>query len=230
MTAVLVDDREPAWIAARLNAYGCNAVVSRLDAGDYAFWPHGLSVGIERKTISDLLSSIASKRLVSQAHKMIESYDLAILLREGNIRRSMGGMIEYQHGTNWVESGWAWSSYQGIMFDLWLMGFIVWDCIGDIAQDIATIVHSLSKEEHKWIRERERPPVIAVSAQYRNAVWALCAFDSVGPETAENLLKGRTIADVIRLAADDPKTLTEVDGFGAKRATKLHEEVTRIYG
>ena len=227
---VIVDDREPSWIPDRLNTYSCNAVVSRLDAGDYCFYPHGLSAAIERKTICDLLGSMASKRLVAQAHKMIDSYDIAILLREGQFRRSMGGSVEYQQGTNWVESGWAWSSFQGIMFDLWLMGFIVWDCVQDVAQDIASIIHSLSKEEHKWIKERERPSVLTVSRQYRNAIWAGCAFDSIGPETMEALIKGRSFAEVIRLAADDPKALTAVAGFGPKRAAKLHEEVTNVYG
>jgi ERCC4-type nuclease len=119
-----------------------------------------------------------------------------------------------------------------MMFDLQLMGILIWDCpvLGEAARDIATIIHSLHKEEHKWVRERERPNVLALSSQYRNNIWSLCAFDGIGPKLASLLLAGRSFADVIRAAEVAPLTLTDVEGFGKKRAEKLNEEVTVIYG
>ena len=42
---ILVDDREPKYLADRLAQLGLAVGVSRLKFGDYAFWPHGLSVG-----------------------------------------------------------------------------------------------------------------------------------------------------------------------------------------
>ena len=58
----------------------------------------------------------------------------------------------------------------------------------------------------------------------------LCAFDGIGPETAEKLLKHFSFANVISLAASNPKALTEVSGFGMKRAEHFHEEVVATYG
>lgn len=238
MTALLVDDREPPWIAKRLTSYGCTVAIDHLDAGDYSFWPQGITAGIERKTITDLLNSMASKRLVAQVHKMVEQYELPILLRVGQFRRGHTSNLEYHDPKHpeadkegWVRSGWAWSSFQGIMFDIWLMGVIVWDCPvpGSEPEDIAAIVHSLSKEEHKWIKERERPSVLALSKQYRNNIWALCAFSGIGPDIAKDLLKDRSFADVVKLAADNPTELYG-NGFGPKRANKLHEEVVQVYG
>ena len=235
---VLVDDREPVVISNRIANFGLQVGIAHLDSGDYAMYPHGLSVGIERKTISNLLGSISTKQLVSQAHKLVATYDIPILLREGAWRCN-AEKLEYhdphhpEHDSEgWVRSGWAWSSVNGMMFDLQLMGIMIWDCpvLGNAANDIATIAHSLHKEEHGWIRERERPNVLSLSKQYRNNVWALCAFDGVGPEIAGRLLAGRSFADVIRAAEVAPLTLTEVEGFGKKRAERLNEEVTMTYG
>lgn len=236
---ILVDDREPKYLADRLAQLGLAVGVSRLKFGDYAFWPHGLSVGIERKTISDLLGSMSDKRIVAQAHGMVEGYDLAILLREGSFRRSTRQTVQYfdvRHPEadkeGWVQTGWAWSSFSGMMFDLWLLGLIVWDCpvVGEAALDIATIVESLSKDEHRWIRERTRPDVMTADKQWRNNVWALCAFDGIGPETASDLLRGRTFAEVVSAASVDPTSLMVIRGFGKVRARHLGEEVNRRYG
>lgn len=239
MSSVIVDDREPPRIAERLEGMGLTVAVSRLDAGDYQFFPHGLNVLIERKTISDLLGSLSDRRIVAQAHKMVASADLCILLREGAFRKGPTQMVEYHQPRHpdadrdgWVRTGWAWASFQGMMFDLKLMGLLVWDTydLGEAANDIAIIVESLNRDEHKWMRDRTRPDVITADKMYRNVVWAGCAFDSIGPDTMHDLLLGRSYADVIHLAATDPMALTVTKGFGKVRAARLHEEVTRIYG
>ena len=237
MPSVIVDDREPPRIAERLAALGLTVATSRLEAGDYQFFPHGLNVLIERKTISDLLGSLSDRRIVAQAHRMVASANLCILLREGAFRKGPTQMVEYYQprhpeadGTGWVRTGWAWASFQGMMFDLKLMGLLVWDTydLGEAANDIAIIVESLHKDEHRWIRERERPDIITADKQYRNAVWALCAFDGIGPKVATALLKGRNFYEVIDTAAR--QETVGVDGFGKARAATLQEEVLRYYG
>lgn len=238
MASVVVDDREPDWIAKQLESLGLTVGRTRLDAGDYAFYPHGLRVGIERKTMSNLLGSLSSHQLVGQAHKMVTAYDISVLQRVGSWRRGIRGSVEYvdprdprADDSGWVRTEWAWSSFNGMMRDLSLMGIHIWDCPvqGGEAEDIASIVASLSQEEHRWLRSRQRPAVLTNDTQHRNVVWALCAFDGIGPETATNLLRGRSFASVIRAAEIAPLTLTEVKGFGKKRAERLNEEVTQSY-
>jgi Holliday junction resolvasome RuvABC DNA-binding subunit len=69
--------------------------------------------------------------------------------------------------------------------------------------------------------------VLTLDTQYRNSVWSLCAFDGIGPETAEAMLKVHgSVADVITILVNDPKLLAkDVAGLGPKRAGQLREEV-----
>ena len=81
---VLVDSREPQAIADALSAvYGVH--VSQLAAGDVNVpTPNGL-LAIERKTPSDLLSSISDGRLFDQARAMVESARFALIVVPGSL-------------------------------------------------------------------------------------------------------------------------------------------------
>ena len=236
---LLVESREPPIIADQLSRLGLGVGIGRFDAGDIQFWPHGMTAGIERSTISDLLGKLASGRIIAQAHKMVAAYQIPIFMREGPFRKGRSQHLEYHDprhpdadGEGWVRTGWAWSSFQGMMFDLRLLGLLFWDCydLGAAAYDIAMIVESLSQEDHRWLRTRTRPPVLTADKPYRNVVWSLSAFEGIGPETASELLQGHTFAEVIRAADEEPTALLTTKGFGKKRADSLHAEVTRRYG
>jgi len=81
---VLVDSREPQSIVDALSAvYGVH--VSQLAAGDVNVpTPNGL-LAIERKTPSDLLSSIGDGRLFDQARAMIESVRFPLIVVHGSL-------------------------------------------------------------------------------------------------------------------------------------------------
>ena len=230
---VIVDSREPESTLSRVQAYGLDAAVALLPAGDYAFFPHKMRVLIERKTISDLLSSLSSKRLVTQVHRMLGESDLSILLREGAHRRGPNGRVEFYSPRHpdagddgFVVSGWNWESYSGMMLDLSLLGLVIHDCpvLGEYPAEVARIVTALSKDEHRWIQERERPQVTSFDSQYKNHIWALCAFDGIGPEWAEAMDKVfGTFKEVVNA---DMETLSQVRGakgrrFGMKNAEKV---------
>lgn len=236
---LLVDDREPVDAALRLNSYGgIDATVQRNDFCDYLFFPHGKICGIERKTISDLLGSMASKRLVEQMHRLVKETDIGFLLREGSFKRSGGGKISYysprdpRANGDWVETGWDWNSFQGKMLDIQLLGVHIVDCpiVGDYPQEIARMVINLSKEEHKWLKERQRPEVFTNDSQYENAVWSLCALRGMGPETAEVLLReAGSLYGAYRLLGEDPERVASVKlskrSIGKKTALVFQEEV-----
>jgi Fanconi anemia group M protein len=225
---VIVDTREPKTFPIQLRSYGFTVVEDTLDAGDFCFFPHGLKAGIERKRIDDLLNSLRDNRMVSQAHKMIETYDVPMLLIEGRYDRAPSGIVTYEANGKWFESGWSWDSFSGMMLDLKWMGLVQHQCMsGDAAREIARIVGSLCKKEHAWIRQRERATILTIDPQYKNACWGLCAFGGVGPEWASAMLNhfgsfGKVIASEVR-------ELAEVVGesgkrFGPKRAAKLRKE------
>lgn len=225
---VVVDDREPSYMVDQLSQYGISAVPGRLDAGDFCFFPHSLKVLIERKTVSDLLNSLKSARLVTQAHKLIEQSDASILLIEGLYSRSKRGYVEYEQGSTLIESGWSWDAFTGMMLDLKWMGLYVHECYhGEAAREIARVVGSLCAEQHAWIRQRERPSVITVDPQYKAVVWAACAFGGVGPEWGDALV--RDLGSFRKMVAAGVPRLARVknkkgQSFGPKRAARLVEE------
>lgn len=225
---VIVDSREPKFIPAQLRDFGLTVVIDTLDAGDYVFFPHGLKVGIERKTVGDLLNSLRDTRMISQAHKMIDQHDAALLLIEGRYDRTLNGVVTYETNGKWIESGWSWDSFTGMMLDLKWMGLIHHQCMaGDSPREIARLVGSLSKDEHAWIRGRERPNVITIDPQYRNNVWGLMAFSGVGFEWAAAMLKH--FGSFTNTVAAGEDQLAEVKSneekrFGLKRAVKLRKE------
>jgi len=84
----LVDSNEPELIRSALKTTGWDQ--ERLNSGDYAFFSSdGKPIGIERKTVSDLISSLTG-RLPNQFFNLIEDYEIPILLIEGHWGKQIG--------------------------------------------------------------------------------------------------------------------------------------------
>jgi ERCC4-type nuclease len=236
---IIVDDRERDFMPRLLAEYGLRVSVSRLDYGDYRFWPHGLTVALELNSVSDMLGKMRSKRLVAQAQGLADVADLAFIMIRGRYDED-GGQVAYHapshpgaDGRGWVRSGWNWDSFQSIKTDIMLLGIDFIDCPndGDAAREIARLTINLSKGQHNWLRQRTRPDVLTLDGEYRNAVWSLCAFDGIGPETAEAMLKVHgSVTEVIVRVVDDPVAFAKgVAGLGPKRAIALKKEVVQAW-
>jgi len=94
---ILVDDREPDSIKSRFSARG--AQITRLAYADFAFDGNGpdgpVMIGIERKTVSDLINSIKSGRLSDrQVPGVMQTYDIGCLLIEGEWFTDRDGMVK----------------------------------------------------------------------------------------------------------------------------------------
>ena len=80
---LVVDEREKkSRIPDLLKAVGINVEVKTLPVGDYIVAPETI---VERKTISDLISSIFDGRLFDQCNRLKDNYQFPILLIEGNL-------------------------------------------------------------------------------------------------------------------------------------------------
>ena len=80
---IVVDEREKkSGIPYFLKKTGINLEIKTLPVGDYIVAPETV---VERKTISDLASSIFDGRLFDQCNRLKEHYQLPILLIEGDI-------------------------------------------------------------------------------------------------------------------------------------------------
>ena len=80
---IVVDEREKkSGIPDLLKGTGINLEIKTLPVGDYIVAPETV---VERKTISDLISSIFDGRLFDQCNRMKEHYQFPILIIEGDI-------------------------------------------------------------------------------------------------------------------------------------------------
>lgn len=111
---ILVDDRiGSVELAPYLKQYGLDVQVCRLDSGDCSFVGNGpddqdMSVGIERKRLTDLLACIRDKRLSGfqligdgEHEGLLESFDYVYLFVEGIFRPGANGIIETWSGDGW---------------------------------------------------------------------------------------------------------------------------------
>jgi ERCC4-type nuclease len=101
---LVLDDREDTALRRCLAIYDLSIEVAHLDFGDCSFEGSGpgnkpIMVGIERKRLPDLITSMTSRRLSGhQLHGMRDSYDYVYLLVEGLWRPDRTGGIEVFEG------------------------------------------------------------------------------------------------------------------------------------
>ncbi len=80
---IIVDERErKSGIPDLLKSIGVNAEVKTLPVGDYIVAPETV---VERKSISDLMSSIFDGRLFDQCNRLKENFQFPIILMEGDV-------------------------------------------------------------------------------------------------------------------------------------------------
>ena len=81
----VVDSREPGIMREKLLELGWQQ--KQMDSADYWFFDCDYKkIGIERKEVNDFLGSIGD-RLTIQLERMLDHYDVVILLLEGNWRQ-----------------------------------------------------------------------------------------------------------------------------------------------
>jgi len=80
---IVVDEREKkSGIPDLLRAVGINLEIKTLPVGDYIVAPETI---IERKSVSDLISSIFDGRLFDQCNRLKEHFAHPVILMEGNV-------------------------------------------------------------------------------------------------------------------------------------------------
>lgn len=81
---IVVDERErKSGIPDLLRAVGINLEVKTLPIGDYIVAPETV---VERKSVSDMISSIFDGRLFDQCHRLKENFAHPVILMEGNVQ------------------------------------------------------------------------------------------------------------------------------------------------
>lgn len=199
----LVDSNEPEIIRSKLLELGWEQ--KRLGSGDYFMHTGDFkTVGIERKTVSDLLQSLG-KRLSKQLAALVETHDFAILLVEGSWKS-----VNYQMVTPRGIEQWLWST--------------VWNYLRSW-QDRGITLELTSNEGHTIRRLGELyayyQKVVHTAGERRRAGDdRLLAFPrTVGPKTAEQILEQFGSLTAVGTASYDQ--LRGIKGIGPKRAEAI---------
>lgn len=97
----VVDAREPATYKDAVKQLIPDTEIKMIVTGDYVVECEGVRLGMERKTVSDFLSSLKSGRLEAQCGRMREEFDIRILLLEGAWSLNGSKVVYRNRDTGW---------------------------------------------------------------------------------------------------------------------------------
>lgn len=171
---ILVDSREPDWIASQIQAHPLlgELEITSLIAGDV--WLDDII--IERKEPMDLLGSIADGRLFNQCCEMRLESDKCILLITGQLLAGYDNKI--------VGTGWHFNSVDAALFQVQEFGVTVCHCLNDL-EFSNKLVWLLNRN---WTQHVFLPPRKS-GIPLETAERILDALPDVTPESATELIK-----------------------------------------
>lgn len=237
---VFIDDRTGS-IELKRHFKGVSVEVQRLAFGDFYFIGNGkddtpITVGIERKTLPDLLSSIASGRLVGhQIPGMINTYNNCILLIEG-IHRGNPDTNELELYTNGTWKPLNYTRTKWRIQDMWnwvesleeFTSFKVKYSTSEIcsARMVMSMFHWWNKPYNKHtamkavkVEKDIKPKFGLVPLSPMARLYA--ELPGVGVERADALAKRFPSVKKLIFANDDD--LCSVDGIGPVTAKKIQD-------
>lgn len=204
------DDREPASVITPLlldcDENQIETYKRHLTYGDYGWVHNGVSFGIERKSNTDLLGSLASNRIQAQFRGMIDTYDVSILLIEGWIG-GKGGNVDV--GKWKYQPGWSYSTLFNILLEWQMAGIML--TFSPYERETAKRLVSLYKftaiEEHQSM---SRQKIISIKEDSPQ-VTTLATFPGIGHKRARELMERYTLNELL-LNEDIDKIVGKVTG------------------
>lgn len=147
-----MDTREPAALQMTLASYGFPVTTTALSSGDFLWVSRdSRSLCVERKTVSDFLSSISDKqengrsRLVNQMMRMRESWDEPILLLEGELKatETLRVIADGRH------TKWSWDTVENTLLSIQRTGILVTRCHkGAVPERIESLQKYFERKRH----------------------------------------------------------------------------------
>jgi len=207
-----IDDREPLEMIRALENMNLDIEVRRLESGDYVFG----SVGIERKTLSDLLSSLNQwgslgyRRYWDQLKVLKDTYENPILLVEGDLH-SLPRLADKKRING------------ALMVTIlsWKIPILQTLSMSDSAWRIG----ELYLKEGAGKKGRAPPPAVKKALNpediRRNM---LCCIQGISPRIAEEILKRYSFQDLANGCKVMFQLLSkEIRGLSAKKASILYQ-------
>lgn len=231
---IVVDDRVGAVELARKLP---GAVVRRLEYADFWFPGRGpagssVSIGIERKTVDDLVNSIVSGRLSThQLPGMLQHYDYCYLLVEGYWRPSPAtGLLEVMR-RGWVPYNTGGRTYRAALVSNYLnslslvLGVHVYKTLSDNEschwlKSLYAWWNNKKWDEHRAHLAIRKPEVEGFLPP--SLIEMVCAcLPGVGPKRARSVAS--RFSNVRELCAAVPDDFMAIDGIGKKTANGIVE-------
>jgi len=210
MQRIIVDHRENKEIIKELIKEEMEVEKKQLDIGDFIIQTKNLNgqiqnVGIERKTINDLLNSIIDKRLISQLMLLRENFEVPLLIIEGE--ENIYAIRDFHP-----------NSIRGIMATIAIdfqIPIIHTKNFRDTAKYLALIAKRLEKPRKPLSLVPKRKALTLKEQQ----LYLIESLPGIGPTIAKSLIeKFKTIKEIINA---DEKELKKVDKIGKIKAKEL---------
>jgi len=203
---IIVDYREKnSFVASELINLGLNIEFKELKIADYIV----KNVAIERKTVSDFISSIKNKRMISQLEGL-QKYKNKLLIIEG--------IEEQELYTDSKERiGMHPNAIRGFLLSV-LLKYKVPIIFTKDCEDTAKFILILSKKQGKELSLNVSKKGLSKKERMQ---FILESFQNIGPKTAKKLLKKfKTIKNIINASENELK-----DTIGKKsKVFKIVEE------
>lgn len=178
ITSAIIDSRESTAIK-KLTFGGVPTTVMALDAGDLmATCSDNQIVLVERKTPSDLLSTLRSKRFLPQVEKETKITPWTYVVITGILYRDRDGMVTVSGAGH---TGWNYDAVQGALLTAQEMGAGIIHCAED---EYEQCVIRLCNRDRGTVRVK--PP--RESYLLKDGEAALAALPGIGPERVKVLI------------------------------------------
>jgi len=202
---IVVDHREPADIAARIEELGVPVAVKQISPGDYVVG----EVAVERKTVSDFFASLINRRLFDQVRRLREAYPVPMILVEGDLSQ----ISEYKNPRAF------WGAF--LLFTLKeRIPLIVTPDQEQTCQALVTLHKQIGARASEY-GLRHKPKMLDLEQRQRFLVQGL---PNVGETISQNLLE--RFESVRGVFSANERALAEVAKIGEKKAADIVRVVT----
>jgi len=210
---VYIDHREiRSTVARELERIGARIKLETLEVGDYALSDR---VCVERKTTSDLLSSITDegRNLFTQLSDIARNYERPILILEGKDLYTQRRIHP--------------NAIRGILAAI-TVDFHVPIIPTTDPEETAAIIYTIAKREQTDKKRSLRPHGKKTSQTLQEQQeYVISSISNIGPVAARKLLQHFKSIRAIVTASEDE--LIEIDGIGKKTAERIREVTQNQY-
>lgn len=220
---LLFDPRGHHRVRELVEGLGIEVLITTLESGDINFLDsQGRTVGIELKTVDDLLSSIRSSRLFQQATQLALTCDIALVLPFGFLTCTRDGCCRTRTGPKPHP---PWPTYVQLMnaiLSLWEHGITVLPFVPNewMAAKVLVSVRSwFLKESHQSMLKRQVPFTMGDQRDVQS-IHILSGIRGISVALSKRLLE--KFENPLGVFEASEKELRVIRGVGTQTAARIY--------